>query len=69
MHWYTVIPPVSEIPLEIPRIVQLEILLDRATINRRVAELGFQISEELASWSAPVFRTRCYERLGCVVGV
>ena len=20
-------------------------------------------------WSAPVFRTRCYERLGCVVGV
>ena len=49
MHWYTVIPPVSEIPLEIPREVPLEILLDRATINRRVEELGFQISEELAS--------------------
>jgi len=45
MHWYTLIPPVSEIPQEVP----LEILLDRVTIYRRVAELGVQISEELAS--------------------
>lgn len=45
MHWYIVIPPVSEIPREVPP----EILLDRATIYRRVAELGVQISEELAS--------------------
>ena len=30
--------------------------------------LGEQLRGEL-SWSAPVFRTRCYERLGCVVGV
>jgi hypothetical protein len=27
---------------------------------------AFILPEE---WSAPVFRTRCYERLGCVVGV
>ena len=47
MHWYTVTPLVSEIPLEIPREVPLDILLDRATILRRVAALGVQISEEL----------------------
>jgi len=47
MHWYTVTPTVSEIPLEIPREVPLDILLDRATILRRVAALGVQISEEL----------------------
>ena len=44
MHWHPVIPPVSEIPVEVP----LEILLDRATICRRVTELGVQISEDLA---------------------
>jgi hypoxanthine phosphoribosyltransferase len=42
-------PTVSEIPSEIPREVPPEILLDRTTIYRRVAELGVQISEELAS--------------------
>ena len=42
-------PTVSEIPLEIPREVPPAILLDRAAIYRRVAELGIQISEELAS--------------------
>lgn len=47
MHWYTVTPLVSEIPLEISREVPLDILLDRATILRRVAALGVQISEEL----------------------
>lgn len=47
MHWYTVTPLVSEIPLEIPREVPLDILLDRATILRRVTALGVQISEEL----------------------
>jgi 5-methylcytosine-specific restriction protein A len=30
----------------------------------------FSHTEEVEEiWSAPVFRTRCYERLGCVVGV
>ena len=47
MHWYTVTPLVSEIPLEISREVPLDILLDRATILSRVTALGVQISEEL----------------------
>jgi hypothetical protein len=38
-------------------------------------ELLYQLKEKEKvrgierEWSAPVFRTRCYERLGCVVGV
>jgi hypothetical protein len=34
--------------------------------EQRNAQLYLEAKRQ---WSAPVFRTRCYERLGCVVGV